>query len=107
VHGASSIPVALSQLQGRLHRYTNAAHAKYGPVVRISPNELSFISPEAWNEIYGRQYGKTPFPRDSTFFNEMLVDSRTLTMADDVNHARLRRAMIPAFASRMLKGRKP
>ena len=27
-------------------------HDIYGPVVRIAPNELSFISPKAWNDIY-------------------------------------------------------
>lgn len=27
-------------------------HDIYGLVVRIAPNELSFISPKAWNDIY-------------------------------------------------------
>lgn len=33
--------------------YYQYLHEKYGPVVRVSPNELSFISVEAREEIYG------------------------------------------------------
>ncbi|KAJ5117586.1 cytochrome P450 [Penicillium atrosanguineum] len=32
----------------------NELHDKYGLVVRIAPNELSYIDPKAWNDIYGR-----------------------------------------------------
>lgn len=76
-------------------------------MVRISPNEISFISAAAWGDIYSRREGSPPLPRDRTFFNEMLVDSNTLTMADDHNHSRLRRAMNPAFAPRALASQEP
>ena len=107
LYAASSIPVALAQLRGTFHHFTQAAHQRYGAVVRISPNELSFISAAAWSDIYARRDGNPPLPRDKTFFNEMLVDPNTLTMADDQNHARLRRAMNPAFASRALAVQEP
>lgn len=94
--------MALAQLGGRFHLFTQAAHERYGSVVRISPNELSFISAEAWGDIYARKQKTPPFPRDPTFFDEMLVDPKTMTMADDANHARLRRSMNGAFASRSL-----
>lgn len=29
-----------------------ALHDIYGPVVRVAPNELSFITAEAWKDIY-------------------------------------------------------
>lgn len=28
-------------------------HDKYGDVVRVAPNELSYTNPDAWQEIYG------------------------------------------------------
>jgi cytochrome P450 len=37
----------------------------------------------------------------------MLVDKKTLTMADTENHARLRKAMNPAFSSRALASQEP
>ncbi|KAJ6131840.1 hypothetical protein N7471_007055, partial [Penicillium samsonianum] len=106
-YAASPIPVALAQLRGDFHHFTQAAHRRYGAVVRISPNELSFISATAWSDIYARSQGKPPLPRDKTFFNDMLVDEKTLTMADDQNHARMRRAMNPAFAPRALAMQEP
>ncbi|GKZ36939.1 hypothetical protein AbraIFM66950_008204 [Aspergillus brasiliensis] len=103
----SSIPISIAQLTGRLHQYTEAAHARYGAVVRLAPYELSFASAGSWNDIYGRRQGKPPLPRDSVFFNEMLVDRKTLTMADDQTHARIRRAMNPAFSTRALSAQEP
>jgi cytochrome P450 len=103
----SPVPIALAQLRGTFHDFTYTAHQRYGAVVRIGPNELSFISAAAWGDIYNRREGKPPLPRDKAFFNAMLVDPNTLTMADDHNHARLRRAMNPAFAPRALATQEP
>ena len=44
--------------------YIHDLHKKYGPVVRLSPNEVSFTSLEALKEIYtsgGSGYEKTEF----------------------------------------------
>lgn len=106
-YAVSSLPVALAQLSGKYHLFTQKAHEKFGNVVRISPNELSFTSAAAWNDIYARRQGNPPLPRDKTFFNDMLVDQKTLTMADTENHARLRKAMNPAFSSRALALQEP
>ena len=40
-----------------------ALHARYGPIVRIAPNELSFSSPEAGRQLLsaGKGFHKTPF----------------------------------------------
>lgn len=35
--------------------YIHSLHLKYGPRVRIAPNEMSFTSYEALKEIYGSQ----------------------------------------------------
>jgi hypothetical protein len=101
-YAVSSVPVALAQLRGRYHRFTQDAHEKYGPMVRISPNDLSFIGANAFNYIYARSKGGPPFSRDPTFFNEMLVSPRSLTMPNDVDHPRLRRSMNGAFAPRVI-----
>ena len=101
-YAASSFPVAFAQLNGTYHLFTQKAHEKYGKVVRISPNKLSFISSAAWNDICAKRNRGPSLPQDRTFFNDMLVDKKTLTMADTENHARLRKAMNPAFSPRAL-----
>jgi hypothetical protein len=45
-------------------RYVHALHLKYGPAVRIAPNEVVFASAAAVKEIYcsgGSGYDKTEF----------------------------------------------
>jgi aspirochlorine biosynthesis cytochrome P450 monooxygenase len=70
-------------------------HAKYGPTIRIAPDELSFTSPEAWSQIYNNkpQLQKTPYhfpPTDSQMPDSMIT-------ASDAEHARLRRLTGPGF----------
>ncbi|OKL55434.1 hypothetical protein UA08_09300 [Talaromyces atroroseus] len=102
LYAASSLPLTIAQLRGRLHLFVQAAHENYGPIVRLRPSELSYTSAAAWNDIYARRGGKAPLPRDRIFFNDMLVDPGTITMADDTNHGRLRRSLSPAFSQKAL-----
>jgi hypothetical protein len=42
------IPCTVSLLRGRMPMWVKHCHDKYGPVVRVSPNELSFDEELAW-----------------------------------------------------------
>src|SRR5699024_903351 len=53
----SSLPSIYSLLRGRLGFDNKKLHDKYGPVVRVSPNELSFNSAQSWEDIYGFKTG--------------------------------------------------
>ncbi|KAL0579555.1 hypothetical protein V5O48_002435 [Marasmius crinis-equi] len=54
--------VALEGGKGRLYLYTRDLHEKYGDVVRIGPNELSFRNADAINPIFGKNgIAKGPF----------------------------------------------
>jgi hypothetical protein len=48
----SSLPVNFVQICGQFPYQVSKLHEKYGPVVRIAPDALSYISAEAWNDIY-------------------------------------------------------
>ncbi|KAL4897375.1 cytochrome P450 [Aspergillus ambiguus] len=52
---ASRIPFLWKMLRGELPRKIKAYHDKYGPVVRVAPDELSFDDPAAWKDIYLNQ----------------------------------------------------
>lgn len=47
-------------------------HEQYGPVVRISPNEVSFNNQDALKEIYGikSEYSKGDFYELFVYYNE-------------------------------------
>lgn len=53
----SEIPATIALVTGNQHTYYRSLHDKYGPVVRVSPGELSFVSVEAREEIYGLRVG--------------------------------------------------
>ena len=47
----------LVQCKGESSNYLQELHKKYGKVVRIEPNSLSFIESQAWPDIYGHKTG--------------------------------------------------
>jgi hypothetical protein len=69
-------------------------HEQYGPIVRLAPNELSYITSEAWNDIYGRGEGRSQLRKDYSFApSEMNKGKRSNSLffeLDDNEHARLR-----------------
>ncbi|KAL3477270.1 cytochrome P450 [Aspergillus californicus] len=102
----SSLPSIYSLLRGRLGFDTKQLHDKYGPVVRVSPNELAFNSAQAWEDIYGfKTHGRKNFHKDPIHVGSVdpLPGASTLTMSDDTNHARQRRALAHSFSERALK----
>lgn len=42
-----------STWRGTLHFDVKVLHDRYGSIVRIAPDELAFIDPSAWKDIYG------------------------------------------------------
>jgi hypothetical protein len=42
------IPCVIALLRGRMPMWVKHCHDQYGPVVRVSPNELSFDEELAW-----------------------------------------------------------
>jgi hypothetical protein len=53
----SPIPSIISLLKGRIALDVKLWHDKYGPVIRVTPTELSFNSVAAWEDIYGHRQG--------------------------------------------------
>jgi cytochrome P450 len=77
-------------------------HARYGPVVRISPDELSFVDQRAWKDIYAHPNYLAKWPRFA------FVHNKPDTPADIINsthadHARIRRQLSHAFSEKALR----
>jgi cytochrome P450 len=115
LHRASALPWALQHALGTSAFHTEKFHARYGPVVRIAPNHLSFTDPAAWRDIYG------PLPRPgmagSSVWPEM-PKSKVFTSATDDqpesiiqagfhDHARMRKALAPGFGEPALRRQEP
>lgn len=104
---ASDVPLAILQLRGITQYLLRKAHEKYGDVVRIGPNTLSFIAPSAWNDIYGYQNSIVALPKDPQFYNEMMPPKETMTLASDRDAVPIRRAMNTAFSHKALLEQEP
>ncbi|KAK4555501.1 hypothetical protein LTR86_007253 [Recurvomyces mirabilis] len=103
----SCLPRISKALPGRVYYWITDLHLKYGDVVRVSPNELSFASAEAWKDVYGhKRSGQQYFVKDPAFykFGDAVGD---IINADDDSHARQRRIFANAFSDRALKMQEP
>jgi cytochrome P450 len=77
-------------------------HEKYGEVVRVNANEIAFIRPEAWKDIYG--HGHAEFPKH---FPGLKLDTQKIVFSHSKDHFRYRRAMLPAFSDKALRLQEP
>ena len=81
---------------------TKAFHEKYGHVVRINPNTLSFITAQAWKDIYGLRPGKVQLQKNTILGQKGHIEALSL-IKDDVEHARVRALISPAFSERAVR----
>ncbi|KAF2476266.1 cytochrome P450 [Lindgomyces ingoldianus] len=102
----TQLPAIVSVLVGRLPMYTKTLHDKYGPIVRLSPNELSFNTPQAWEDIYGHRLGKPNMAKDPIHVGAVdpVPGVSTISMSDNETHARQRRALSHGFSQQALWG---
>lgn len=93
------------QTKGRLDYKIRALHEELGDVVRLGPNEISFITPEAWKDIYGYGQGRAELPK---WYPKGVGMSKEKIISSDWNdHARMRRALLPAFSDKALSLQEP
>jgi hypothetical protein len=121
----SVFPVVWAYASGRYPFWLAAQHEKYGPCVRISPNELSFTGAQAWKDIYGSvrsasasasvAAGGSGVKKTSVtgitskwplaYGDGILPDCGTTIASEvsDVEHARVRKTFGAAFSERALR----
>lgn len=77
-------------------------HRKYGDVVRIAPNELSFATVQSYKDIYGHATkGRQPFLKSAFYDNggtPAIVSTR-----DPADHSKQRRSLASAFSAKSLR----
>ena len=88
---------------GDVHKTITRAHQKYGDVVRVAPNELSFRSPEAFQEIYpAGSMGKKPFLK-SDFYQAHERPHNLLSMRNPHDHAERKKMYSRPFSATALR----
>ncbi|KAK7989992.1 hypothetical protein PG989_010307 [Apiospora arundinis] len=100
----SQIPTALDLLRGNQPMVMKKLHEKYGPVVRLAPNELSFIDADAWEAIFGFQKTGPNFEKSELFIGAVnpLNGSVGISLAPNEIHTRQRKALAAPFTNKAL-----
>lgn len=96
----SRIPWAWHVIKGDLWQSLDKFHDQYGPTVRIAPDELTYISPDVWKEIYATRPQLLKDPRSQT---PPLNGADSLFTAVGDDHRRMRGAFINAFSDKALR----
>ncbi|KAJ4986130.1 cytochrome P450 [Stagonosporopsis vannaccii] len=94
IWAATRLMWARAMQSGDYHQQLHAMHKRYGPVIRVAPNELSFIAPEAWKDIYGNRNIR----KNSTWTgNEEKDHPFSIVSTDEATHLKNKRALTGAF----------
>ncbi|PHH89134.1 hypothetical protein CDD83_6605 [Cordyceps sp. RAO-2017] len=110
----SALPRHAQLVRGRLPAFVADLHDAYGPVVRVGPNELSFIDSQAWRDIYSPLNDKLStvpakeLEKDSRFYSIFGPDvPDNLMIAKFEEHQQLRRRLAPGFTEKALRAQEP
>lgn len=80
-------------IAGDLPHNIKSIHERYGPIVRVGPDELSFTDPTAWKDIYTKDFLRPYTHRDKPPGK----DAENLISASEADHHRFRKVLAPAF----------
>ncbi|PSN67771.1 isotrichodermin C-15 hydroxylase [Corynespora cassiicola Philippines] len=107
---ASRLPYMRAVWSGHFPYEIQALHARYGEVVRVAPNELSFMSPTAWDDIYSNRDGANPeaFRKSELWHGNPEGGTTSIFVTPDLKaHSRIERFMDPAFTDRAVLQQEP
>lgn len=100
----SPIFFARTSINGRSIDIMKALHEKYGDVVRWAPDELSFNSAQAWDDIYKPHKPGEVFVKDTKFYiaDETLRAKQLANIIDPEEHHIARKMLDHAFSPKAL-----
>ncbi|KAF4540655.1 Cytochrome p450 protein [Lasiodiplodia theobromae] len=106
----TQVPYWYHCIRGDQIYWIHQLHQKYGPVVRVNPNELSYTDGRAWKDIFGHRVGGKPGNgKDTRWYSPpSATGGPTLqTEHDDAMHGRVRRIFANAFSHKALVEQEP
>ncbi|KAF2971803.1 hypothetical protein GQX73_g1680 [Xylaria multiplex] len=107
-HRMTVLPRIAWQIGGRLPFHVSELHKRYGPVIRIGPNELAFSSPQAWRDIYGhKKAGEEEFPKYDGTYKIFPHLPTSVINSDRQEHGALRRQLSHGFSDRSMREQEP
>ncbi|KAL3480484.1 cytochrome P450 [Aspergillus californicus] len=100
---ASRIPYIYALTRGTIIQDFQSLHNRYGPILRVAPNEVTFAHPDAYTDM-------SKFMRDPMWWGRQPGRADSLLSASSWStekHAHMRRVLSPGFTARALRGQEP
>lgn len=93
-------------VSGKSHHKLLELHDKYGLIVRLGPNELSYIAPQAWEDIMGRHKAgqRNENPKAPWYCSPKNKD---IIGASREDHTRMRRLLANGFSASAMIEQQP
>ncbi|KAK7612734.1 cytochrome P450 [Phyllosticta paracitricarpa] len=92
---------------GRFNWKVDELHEKYGPIVRINPEELHINDPDFWDEFYARGAKSTRWNGTNGRFSGRGAPQAIPSTLDNDLHRIRRAAMLPLFSKRSINDIEP
>lgn len=94
-------------MRGTLAFDVLAMFERYGPVVRVAPNELAYADAASWREIAGHNPRGDENGKWTDFYRPAEGMPTDLISADRELHGRLRRQLAHGFSDRSMREQEP
>ncbi|KAB8263715.1 cytochrome P450 ClCP1 [Aspergillus pseudonomiae] len=102
---AFRFPFLLANIRGQLPHRIHDLHAQYGDIVRVAPEELSFVDPRAWRDIYTSD---REFVRPHQYKDQPPGKTApNLIACSEADHTRLRKNLAPGFSEKFAALQEP
>ncbi|KAI3338273.1 cytochrome P450 [Ustulina deusta] len=101
----SNIPYSYWFLGGRQPFKIHDLHLKYGPIVRVAPNEVSFNTAESWKDIYASRKTQKTFIKSGFYDGGSFAGRGVHSIVSERQpqvHAEMRHYLSSAFSDRAL-----
>lgn len=98
------MPWTVMFCSGQSHHRLIEIHTRYGSVVRVGPNELSYTVPEAWEAIMCTRKASLENPKAPWFCSP---ESKHIAAAPWDDHNRMRRIISPSLSKNSIVQQQP
>lgn len=103
LYALTSLPYLYHVSRGDWHETLRVFHNRYGPVVRFTREDVSFISSDAVKMIFGHKSGKAQtFEKDTVRFYSP-TEHPNIISGNNEEHKRMRRLLSHAFSEKALR----
>ncbi|KAL5335406.1 cytochrome P450 [Aspergillus crustosus] len=103
---ATRFPFIRGLVTGRIIYDFQKIHARYGPIIRVAPNEVTLANPNAW-DIFQPRKNRAYFPKYPLWWSPPGISDSITATVNPEKHARMRRQLSPSFTSRALREQEP